>query len=143
MCHKFGKQLAHNSWSPHAHQLLCMRISAVMQAHNSCCATGDTNCLNNIFYLFQQHILSLPTTYPISFNKKKRMYHQLMIHPLFRYSLYLLLRLLRRKPVEPTGKVIQHLVVIWETMGSISESPSMSGSRIDVHGTLVARLAHS
>ena len=44
------------------HQLLCMRISAVMQAHNSCCATGDTNCLNNIFYLFQQHILALPTT---------------------------------------------------------------------------------
>ncbi len=68
MCHKFGKQLAHNSWSPHAHQLLCMRISAVMQAHNSCCATGDTNCLNNIFYLFQQHILSLPTTYTISSN---------------------------------------------------------------------------
>ena len=66
MCHKFGKQLAHNSWSPHAHQLLCMRISAVMQAHNSCCATGDTDCLNNISYLFQQLILSLPTTYPIS-----------------------------------------------------------------------------
>ncbi len=75
MCHKFGKQLAHNSWSPHAHQLLCKRISAVMQAHNSCCATGDTNCLNNIFYLFKQHILSLQTTYPSSFNKKKRVYH--------------------------------------------------------------------
>ena len=83
MCHKFGKQLAHNSWPPHAHQLLCMRISAVMQAHNSCCATGDTNCLNNIFYLFQQHILALPTTYTSSSINKKRMYHQLMIHPLF------------------------------------------------------------
>ena len=68
MFHKFGNQLAHNSWPPHAHQLLCMRISAVMQAHNSCCATGDTNCLNNRFYLFQQHILALPTTYPISSN---------------------------------------------------------------------------
>ena len=71
MCHKFGKQLAHNCWSPHAHQLLCMRISAVMQAHNSCCATGDTNCLNNIFYLFQQHILdilALSTTYTSSSN---------------------------------------------------------------------------
>ena len=66
MCHKFGKQLAHNSWSPHAHQLLYMRISAVMQAHNSCCVTEDTDCLNNISYLFQQLILSLPTTYPIS-----------------------------------------------------------------------------
>ena len=83
MCHKFGKQLAHNSWpphahqllcmrisadmqahnswSPHAHQLLCMRISADMQAHNSCCATGDTYCINNRFHLFQQHILALPT----------------------------------------------------------------------------------
>ena len=85
MCHKFGKQLAHNSWSPHAHQLLCMRISAVMQAHNSCCATGDTNCLNNISYLFQQLILSLPTTYPVSSNDKKRVNHKLMTHPLFEY----------------------------------------------------------
>ena len=75
MCHKFGKQLAHNSWSPHAHQLLCMRISAVMQAHNSCCATGDTNCLNNISYLFQEHILSLPRTYSSFSNNKKRVYH--------------------------------------------------------------------
>jgi len=31
-----------------------MRISAVMQAHNSCCATGDTNYLANISYVFQQ-----------------------------------------------------------------------------------------
>ena len=76
MFHKLGKQLAHNSWSPHAHQLLCMRISAVMQAHNSCCATGDTNCLNNIFYLFQQHILSLPTTYPISSNNISYLFQQ-------------------------------------------------------------------
>ena len=44
----------HNSWPPHAHHLLCMRISAAMQAHNSCCATEDTDCLNNISYLFQQ-----------------------------------------------------------------------------------------
>ena len=35
---------------------------AVMQAHNSCCATEDTNYLNYISYLFQQHILSLSTT---------------------------------------------------------------------------------
>ena len=54
--------LAHNSWPSHAHHLLCMRISAVMQAHNSCCATEDTDCLNNISYLFQQHILTHPTT---------------------------------------------------------------------------------
>ena len=41
--HKSKLQLAHNSWPTHAHHLLCMRISAAMQAHNSCCATGDTN----------------------------------------------------------------------------------------------------
>ena len=34
-------------------QLLCMRTSAVMQAHNSCCATEDTDCLNNISCLYQ------------------------------------------------------------------------------------------
>ena len=125
-----------------AQQLVTACTSAVVHAHISCYASAQQLLCDRRYLLFQQHILSLPTTYPSSFNKKKRMYHQLMIHPLFRYSLYLLLRLLRRKPVEPTGKVIQHLVVIWETMGSITESPSMSGSRIDVHGTLVARLAH-
>ena len=41
--HKSKLQLAHNSWPTHAHHLLCKRISADMQAHNSCCATGDTN----------------------------------------------------------------------------------------------------
>ena len=126
-----------------AYQLLCKRTTTVVRPEILTVSTTYSISSNNIYYLFQQHILALPTTYPSSFNKKKRMYHQLMIHPLFRYSLYLLLRLLRRKPVEPTGKIIQHLVVIWETMGSIAESPSMSGSRIDVHGTLVARLAHS
>ena len=62
MCHKFGKQLAHNSWSPHAHQLLCMRISAVMQAHNSCCAAYGVNFSDNLYYFFRQLHLSFPTT---------------------------------------------------------------------------------
>ncbi len=44
--------------------------------HNSCCATGDTDCLNNISYLFQQLILSLSTTYPISFNNISYIYQQ-------------------------------------------------------------------
>ena len=60
--------LAHNSWPSHAHHLLCMRISAVIQAHNSCCATEDTDCLNNISYLLQLHILTHPTTYSYSYN---------------------------------------------------------------------------
>ena len=123
-----------------AYQLLCKRTTAVVRPTILTVSTTSAISSNNISYLFQQHILAFPTTYPSSSNNMKKMYHQLMIHPLFRYSLYLLLR---RKPVEPTGKIIQHLVVIWETMGSISESPSMSGSRIDMHGTLVTRLAHS
>ena len=53
-----------------------MRISAVIQAHNSCCATGDTDCLNNISYLFQQHDLSLSTTYPISSNNMTYLFQQ-------------------------------------------------------------------
>ena len=73
--------LVHNSWPSHAHHLLCMRISAVMQAHNSCCATEDTGCFNNIFLLFQQHILALPTTYPYSSNNKKMVNHKFMTHP--------------------------------------------------------------
>ena len=67
---------AYSSWSTLAQQLLCMRISAVMQAHNSCCATDDTDCLNNIFYLFRQLLLSLPATYPISFDNINYLFQQ-------------------------------------------------------------------
>ena len=66
----------HNSWATHAQQQLCMRISAVMQAHNSCCAAEDTDCLNNISYLFQQLILSLSTTYPISSSNRFYLFQQ-------------------------------------------------------------------
>ena len=60
-------------------QLLCMRISAVMQAHNSCCATDDTDCLNNISYLFQQLHLSLPTTSSVSSNNFSYLFQQLQL----------------------------------------------------------------
>ena len=130
----------HNSCCACAYQLLCKRTTAVVRPTILTVSTTSAISSNNFSYLFQQHILALPTTYPSSSNNMKRVYHQLMIHPLFRYSLYLLLR---RKSVEPTSKIIQHLVVIWETMGSIAESPSMSCSRIDMHGTLITRLAHS
>ena len=134
-------QRMHISCCACAYQLLCKRTTAVVRPKILTVSITYPISSNNISYLFQQHILALPTTYPSSSNDMKRVYHQLMIHPLFRYSLYSLL--IRRKPVEPTGKIIQHLVVIWETMGSISESPSMSCSRIDMHGTLITRLAHS
>lgn len=44
------------------------RITIDHRMHNSCCAAEDTDCLNNISYLFQQHILTLPTTYSSSSN---------------------------------------------------------------------------
>ena len=44
------------------------RITIDHRMHNSCCAAEDTDCLNNISYLFLQHILSLSATYPISSN---------------------------------------------------------------------------
>ena len=66
----------HNSWATHAQQLLCMRISAVMQAHNSCCAAEDTDCLNNFSNLFQQLQLPLSATYPISSNNMTYLFQQ-------------------------------------------------------------------
>ena len=32
----------------------CWRITVDHRMHITCCATGDTNCLNNISYLFHQ-----------------------------------------------------------------------------------------
>ena len=75
----------HISCCASAYQLLCKRTTAVVRPEILTVSTTYSISSNNIFYLFQQHILALPTTYPSSFNKKKRMYHQLMIHPLFRY----------------------------------------------------------
>ena len=50
------------SWSTHAQHVLCERISAVMQAHNSCCAAYGVNFSDNLYYLFRQLHLSFPTT---------------------------------------------------------------------------------
>ena len=36
--------LLHNSWITSAQHVLCKRITADMQAHNSCCAAGE--CYN-------------------------------------------------------------------------------------------------
>ena len=48
MCHKFGKQLAHNSWSPHAHQLLCKRTTAVVRPEILTVSTTYPSFSNNI-----------------------------------------------------------------------------------------------
>ena len=37
------------------------RITVDHRMHITCCATEDTNFLNNIYYVFQQHISNIPT----------------------------------------------------------------------------------
>ena len=66
--------LPHNRWMTSAQQLMDIRTAADMQAHNSCCAVHDSNFSNDIYYLFQQLILYLPTTYPISSNNLFRFF---------------------------------------------------------------------
>ena len=46
-----------------AQQLDYKRTTRVVQAHNSCCATDGSDFPGNIYLLFQQLILLLPTTY--------------------------------------------------------------------------------
>ena len=46
-----------------AQQLDYKRITADMQAHNSCCATDGSDFSGNRYLLFQQLILLLTTTY--------------------------------------------------------------------------------
>ena len=55
--------LLHNNWITLAQHVLCERITADMQAHNSCCATDGsdfpatyTYCSNNLSYFFRQLI---------------------------------------------------------------------------------------
>ena len=68
--------LPHNRWMTSAQQLMDERTTADMQAHNSCCAVHDSIFPNDRYYIFQQLILYLPTTYPISSNTPTHIYQQ-------------------------------------------------------------------
>ena len=62
-------QLAPISWSTHAQQVLCERISAVMQAHNTCCAAYGVNFSDNFICLFRQLLpYSAIVSYALSFD---------------------------------------------------------------------------
>ena len=62
-------QLAPISCSTHAQQVLCERISAVMQAHNSCCAAYGAYFSENLYYLFRQLLpYSTIVSYALSFD---------------------------------------------------------------------------
>ena len=64
-----------------AYQLLCKRTTAVVRPKIQTASTTYPISSNNIFLLFQQHILALQTTYPYSSNNKKRVNHKFMTHP--------------------------------------------------------------
>ena len=72
---KLGKMV---TFSPHisrptlAHQMLCIRTSSDVQAHNSWCAALDTISSNNFSYIFQQLPLYTSTFSPIFFCIRKR-----------------------------------------------------------------------
>ncbi len=40
----------------------CMRPSAGLRMHNSCCAAYGVNFSDNLYYLFRQLLLSFPAT---------------------------------------------------------------------------------
>ena len=60
--------LPHNRRMTSAQQLMDVRTTADMQAHNSCCAAHDSIFSNDRYYICQQLVLYLPTTYSGSFN---------------------------------------------------------------------------
>ena len=60
--------LPHNSGMTSAQQLMDVCTTADMQAHNSCCAVHDSILHNDRYYICQQLILYIPTTYSGSFN---------------------------------------------------------------------------
>ena len=64
-----------------AQQLMIACTSPVVHVHISCYASAQQLLCDRRYRLPQQHILSLPTTYPSSSNNKKRVNHKLMTHP--------------------------------------------------------------
>ena len=66
--------LPHNRWMTSAQQLMDIRTTADMQAHNSCCAIHDSIFRNDRYYIFQQLILYLPTTYAGSSSTPSHIY---------------------------------------------------------------------
>ena len=87
VCHKSGcwcitvDHRMHITCCACAYQLLCKRTTAVVRPKIQTASTTYSISSNNIFLLFQQHILALQTTYPYSSNNKKRVNHKFMTHP--------------------------------------------------------------
>ena len=55
-------RIPYNSWITSAQHLMCVRTTADMQAHNSCCAVQGINNPEDRYYIFWQLLLYLPIT---------------------------------------------------------------------------------
>ncbi|MBM0155138.1 hypothetical protein DWV60_04330 [Segatella copri] len=66
----------HNRCCACAYQLLCKRTTAVVRPKILTVSTTYPISFNNLFYLFQQHTLSLSATYPISSSNITHIYQR-------------------------------------------------------------------
>ena len=55
-------RIPYNCWITSAQHLMCVRTTADMQAHNSCCAVQGINNPEDRYYIFRQLLLYLPIT---------------------------------------------------------------------------------
>ena len=62
-------RIPYNSWITSAQHLMCVRTTADMQAHNSCCALYNCIVSKNRHYIFQQLPLYTSTTSHIVSNR--------------------------------------------------------------------------
>ena len=62
-------RIPYNSWITSAQHLMCVRTTADMQAHNSCCAVYNCIVSKNRHYIFQQLPLYTSTTSHIVSNR--------------------------------------------------------------------------
>lgn len=62
-------RIPYNSWITSAQHLMCVRTTADMQVHNSCCAVYNCIVSKNRHYIFQQLPLYTSTTSHIVFNR--------------------------------------------------------------------------
>mgnify|MGYP004514629915 CR=1 FL=1 len=62
-------RIPYNSWITSAQHLMCVRTTADMQAHNSCCAVYNCIVSKNRHYIFQQLLILFSIAYPITYDR--------------------------------------------------------------------------
>ena len=82
-------RIPYNSWITSAQHLMCVRTTADMQAHNSCCAAYNCIVSKNRHYIFQQLPLYTSTTSHIVFNRLSYYLRPLILLLTITYPTYL------------------------------------------------------